>query len=195
MTQPNILIICGGAFVGLDKIIESRVTQHPMGFGSNVQQAHEKDLGALFNEMHPDDLVRFGLIPEFIGRLPIQVSLNNLRKEDLQRIITEPRNSVIRQFQESMKLDEVNLAFEEAAIEAIAEKALERKTGARGIRSIVEAAMIEIMFDLPSTKGPKKVIVTRDVIINDTLPVIITDPDKLEAPWENALYENKQITA
>ena len=195
INTSNILIICGGAFVGLDKIIENRVSQHPMGFGANVQQAHEKDLGELFHQMHPDDLVKFGLIPEFIGRLPIQVSLNNLNKEDLQKIITEPKNSVIRQFQESLKLDDVNLAFEEAAIEAIAEKALERKTGARGIRSIVETAMIDIMYDLPSTKGPKKVIITKDVIINDSLPVVITDPDKLEAPWENALYENKQITA
>jgi len=94
-----------------------------------------------------------------------------------------------------MKLDDVDLAFEEAAIEAIAEKALERKTGARGIRSIVESTLIEIMYDLPSMKGPKKVIITRDVIINDSMPVLITDPDKLEEPWENALYENKQITA
>jgi len=191
----NILIICGGAFVGLDKIIESRVSQHPMGFGSNVQKSLDKDLVALFSQMHPDDLIRFGLIPEFIGRLPLQVSLENLGKDDLKKIITEPRNSIIRQFQESLKLDEVDLAFEEAAIDAIAEKALERKTGARGLRSIVESAMLEIMYDLPSTKGPKKVIVTRDVIINESLPVVLTDPDQIEAPWENALHENKQITA
>ncbi|MDC7238989.1 MAG: ATP-dependent Clp protease ATP-binding subunit ClpX [Spirochaetales bacterium] len=191
----NILIICGGAFVGLDKIIENRVTQHPMGFGSDVQLSHEKDLVQLFNQMHPDDLVKFGLIPEFIGRLPIQVSLQNLQKEDLKRIITEPRNSVIKQFEESMKLDDTELAFEEAALDAIAEKALERKTGARGIRSIVESVMLEIMYDLPSMEGQKKVIVTRDVIQNDSLPVVLTDPEEIEAPWENALYENKQITA
>ncbi|MBF9018342.1 MULTISPECIES: ATP-dependent Clp protease ATP-binding subunit ClpX [unclassified Oceanispirochaeta] len=191
----NILIICGGAFVGLDKIIETRVTQQPMGFGSDLQTIHEKDLVALFSKMHPDDLVKFGLIPEFIGRLPIQVSLENLKKDDLKRILTEPRNSVIRQFEESLKLDDTELRFEEAAIEAIADKALERKTGARGIRSIVESVMLEIMYDLPSIEGKKKVIVTRDVIINDTLPVILTDPEKIEAPWENALHENKQITA
>jgi len=191
----NILIICGGAFVGLDKIIESRVSQHPMGFGSNIQKSHEKDLVNLFNQMHPDDLVRFGLIPEFIGRLPIQVSLDHLKKEDLKRVITEPRNSIIRQFQESLKLDETELAFEEAAIDAIAEKALERKTGARGIRSIVETVMLDIMYDLPSMEGMKKVIITRDVIQSDSLPVILTDPEEIEAPWENALHENKQITA
>ncbi len=191
----NILIICGGAFVGLDKIIESRVSQHPMGFGSNIQKSHEKDLANLFSQMHPDDLVRFGLIPEFIGRLPIQVSLDHLQKEDLKRVITEPRNSIIRQFQESLKLDETELAFEEAAIDAIAEKALERKTGARGIRSIVETVMLDIMYDLPSMDGLKKVIITRDVIQKDSLPVILTDPDEIEAPWENALHENKQITA
>lgn len=191
----NILIICGGAFVGLDKIIEDRVTQQPMGFGSDVQTSHEKDLVKLFDQMHPDDLVKFGLIPEFIGRLPIQVSLENLKKDDLKKIITEPRNSVIRQFEESLKLDETELAFEEAAIDAIADKALEQKTGARGIRSIVEQVMLEIMYDLPSMEGHKKVIVTRDVIKNDSLPVILTDPEKIEAPWENALHENKQITA
>lgn len=191
----NILIICGGAFVGLDKIIETRVTQQPMGFGSDVQTTSEKDLVQLFSKMHPDDLVKFGLIPEFIGRLPIQVSLENLKKDDLKRILTEPRNSVIRQFEESLKLDDTELRFEEAAIEAIADKALERKTGARGIRSIVESVMLEIMYDLPSIEGQKKVIVTRDVIKNDTLPVILTDPEKIEAPWENALHENKQITA
>ncbi len=191
----NILIICGGAFVGLDKIIESRVSQHPLGFGSDIRKSTEKDLVELFSKMHPDDLVKFGLIPEFIGRLPLQVSLENLKKEDLQRVITEPKNSVIRQFEESFKLDDAELCFEEAAIEAIAEKALERKTGARGIRSIVETVMLDIMYDLPSMDGKKKVIVTRDVIENDSHPVILTDPDKIEAPWENALHENKQITA
>ncbi len=191
----NILIICGGAFVGLDKIIENRVTQHPLGFGSDIRRSQEKDLVQLFGQMHPDDLVKYGLIPEFIGRLPIQVSLQNLLKEDLKRIITEPRNSVIKQFEESLKLDDAELAFEEAALDAIAEKALERKTGARGIRSIVESVMLEIMYDLPSMEGQKKVIVTRDVIQNDSLPVVLTDPEEIEAPWENALYENKQITA
>jgi ATP-dependent Clp protease ATP-binding subunit ClpX len=191
----NILIICGGAFVGLDKIIESRVSQQPMGFGSDVRKTGDKNMAQLFKQMHPDDLVRFGLIPEFIGRLPIQVSLETLKKEDLIRVLTEPRNSIIRQFEESLKLDDTELAFEEAAIDAIAEKALERKTGARGIRSIVETVLLDIMYDLPSMEGKKKVIVTRDVIKNDALPVILTDPDKIEAPWENALHENKQITA
>ncbi|QEN08845.1 ATP-dependent Clp protease ATP-binding subunit ClpX [Oceanispirochaeta crateris] len=191
----NILIICGGAFVGLDKIIESRVSQQPMGFGSDVRKTGDKNMAQLFKQMHPDDLVRFGLIPEFIGRLPIQVSLDTLKKEDLIRVLTEPRNSIIRQFEESLKLDDTELAFEEAAIDAIAEKALERKTGARGIRSIVETVLLDIMYDLPSMEGKKKVIVTRDVIKNDALPVILTDPDKIEAPWENALHENKQITA
>ncbi|MDA3958035.1 ATP-dependent Clp protease ATP-binding subunit ClpX [Oceanispirochaeta sp.] len=191
----NILIICGGAFVGLDKIIESRVSQQSMGFGSDVRKTGDKNMAQLFKQMHPDDLVRFGLIPEFIGRLPIQVSLDTLKKEDLKRVITEPRNSIIRQFEESLKLDETELAFEEAAIDAIAEKALERKTGARGIRSIVESVLLDIMYDLPSMVGKKKVIVTRDVIQNDALPVILTDPEKIEAPWENALHENKKITA
>ncbi len=191
----NILIICGGAFVGLDKIIESRVSQHPMGFGSDVKKAGNRNLSQLFSQMHPDDLIKFGLIPEFIGRLPLQVSLDNLNKEDLKQVISEPRNSVLRQFEESLKLDDTELAFEEEAIDAIAEKALKRKTGARGIRAIVESVMLDIMFDLPSMEGRKKVIVTRDVIENNSLPVLLTDPDKMDAPWKNQLHENKQITA
>ena len=179
----NILIICGGAFVGLDKIIENRVTQHPLGFGSDIRRSQEKDLVQLFGQMHPDDLVKYGLIPEFIGRLPIQVSLQNLLKEDLKRIITEPRNSVIKQFEESLKLDDAELAFEEAALDAIAEKALERKTGARGIRSIVESVMLEIMYDLPSMEGQNESDCYQGCSIqNDSLPVVLTDPEEIEAP-------------
>ena len=171
----NILFICGGAFVGLDKVIEARVSQHPMGFGADVRPSAEKDLVALYDNMLPDDLIKFGLIPEFIGRLPINVTLSNLEAEDLERIITEPKNSIIRQYQGSLKLDDVELEFEEAAISAIARKAMDRKTGARGLRAIVESVMIDIMYEIPSMEGSKKVIVTRDVIENSTKPEIIFD--------------------
>ncbi len=169
----NILFICGGAFVGMDKIIESRISQHPMGFGADVRAAGNKDLETLFKSLHPDDLIKFGLIPEFVGRLPIQVSLNELTKIDLIRIIQEPKNSVIKQYQASLKLDDVELIFEDNAIESIACLALARKTGARGLRSIVENFMIDIMFDIPSIEGKKRVIINKDVIEKSEKPEII----------------------
>ncbi len=169
----NILFICGGAFVGLDAIIESRVSQHPMGFGADVRSSQNKNLVEIYSHLHPDDLIKFGLIPEFIGRLPIQVALRELTQDDLERIIGEPKNSIIRQYQSSLKLDGVDLVFEDDAVSAIAGKAIERKTGARGLRSIVEKVMTDIMYDIPSLKGPKKVIITRDVIEKSVKPEII----------------------
>ncbi|MBN1647157.1 MAG: ATP-dependent Clp protease ATP-binding subunit ClpX [Spirochaetales bacterium] len=171
----NILFICGGAFVGLDKIIESRVSQHPIGFGAEIQSAAEKDLVELYSHLHPDDLIKFGLIPEFIGRLPINVTLQTLQKDDLLKIITEPKNSILKQYKSSLKLDDVELDFRPDAIEAIAQQAINRKTGARGLRSIVENIMIDIMFDIPSIKGKKKVIVSREVVTDSVKPEIILD--------------------
>jgi ATP-dependent Clp protease ATP-binding subunit ClpX len=164
LNTKNILFICGGAFVGLDKVIETRVSQHPLGFGADVKLSADKDLESLYKQMHPDDLIHFGLIPEFIGRLPIQVYLSNLTKEDLVRIITEPKNSVTRQYQASMKLDDVTMEFTTEAVDAIAYKAIEQKTGARGLRSIVEKMMIDIMFEIPSIEGDKEVIITKEVV-------------------------------
>jgi len=127
----NILFICGGAFVGLDKVIEERISSHPMGFGADVKSAADKDIVELYSHMHPDDLIHFGLIPEFIGRLPINVTLSMLKIADLKRIITEPKNSIIRQYQSSLKLDNVDLVFDDNAIDAIAQQAVDRKTGRR----------------------------------------------------------------
>ena len=169
----NILFICGGAFVGLDRIVEARVSQHPMGFGADVKASGDKDMVALFAHLHPDDLIRYGLIPEFVGRLPINVTLHDLKLDDLVRIVKEPKNSVIRQYQASLKLDDVDLVFEEEAITAIADEAARRKTGARGLRAIVENVMIDIMFDIPSMNGKKRVVITRDVILNSHKPEII----------------------
>jgi ATP-dependent Clp protease ATP-binding subunit ClpX len=168
----NILFICGGAFVGLDKILENRVAKHPLGFGADVKAHGSKDLRALFSQLHPDDLVKFGMIPEFIGRLPIQVSLNELSREDLMRIITEPKNAVLRQYQESMRLDDVELVFDEGAVEAIADKAIARNTGARGLRSIVEALMMDVMYDIPSIEGPKRVMVSRSTVDGAEAPAV-----------------------
>jgi len=169
----NILFICGGAFVGLDRVIENRVSEHPMGFGADVHVKRDRNLEALYKELHPDDLIRFGLIPEFVGRLPIHVTLRNLTVEDLVRIIREPRNSVLRQYQVALKIDDVDLTFEDEAIEAIAELAIERKTGARGLRAIVESLMIDLMFEIPSIPGDKKVTISADVVRDKVKPEII----------------------
>jgi ATP-dependent Clp protease ATP-binding subunit ClpX len=171
----NILFIVGGAFVGLERIISQRVAKHPMGFGADVQKVAERDLQDLYKQLHPDDLVKFGLIPEFVGRLPIAVPLNDLKVEDLEHILTTPKNSIIRQYQASLRLDDVDLIFEPDAIKAIAEQALIRKTGARGLRAIVENIMMNIMFELPSIKGSKKVVITRDVITQSRDPEIILE--------------------
>ena len=168
----NILFICGGAFVGLDKVIEERISSHPMGFDADIKSSSEKDIVELYSHMHPDDLVHFGLIPEFIGRLPINVTLSMLKIEDLKRIITEPKNSIIRQYQSSLKLDNVELIFDEEAIDAIARQAVDRKTGARGLRAIVENVMLEIMFDIPSIEGEKEVHITKEVIEESAKPEI-----------------------
>ena len=175
INTDNILFICGGAFVGLDKIIEARISQHPMGFGADVKMTEEKSLVELFENLHPDDLIKFGLIPEFIGRLPIQVALENLTKEDLKKIITEPKNAIIRQYKESLKLDDTDIEFTEDAIDAIAELAVSRKTGARGLRSIVESFMIDLMFELPSMEGKKKITITKEVIKGEKKPEIISE--------------------
>jgi ATP-dependent Clp protease ATP-binding subunit ClpX len=168
----NILFICGGAFVALDKIIESRVSSHALGFGADIKLHSEKNLTELFSHLHPDDLIKFGMIPEFIGRLPIHVALDDLSRDELKRIITEPRNAVLKQYQASLKLDKVDLVFEGDAIDAIADKAIAQKTGARGLRSIVEAMMTDIMFDLPSETGAKRVVVNKEVV-EGRIPCIV----------------------
>jgi ATP-dependent Clp protease ATP-binding subunit ClpX len=168
----NILFICGGAFVGLDKFIEQRVVEHPMGFGAEVRARSDRNLKELYDALHPDDLIRFGMIPEFIGRLPITVSLEDLKREDLRRIITEPRNAIVKQFQASMAIDEVKLEFTEGAIDAIADTAIKQKTGARGLRAIVERLMTDVMFELPSMEGSKRVVITQEVVEKSEPPEI-----------------------
>ncbi len=168
----NILFICGGAFVGLDKNIEARVSKMPLGFGADIKPRSQSNLRELYDQLHPDDLVKFGMIPEFIGRLPIQVALDELRVEDLRRIISEPRNSILRQYQESFRIDGAELVFLEEAVDAIAEQAIARNTGARGLRSIVESLLMDIMFDLPSTMAERRVIVTRDTVVTRSPPQV-----------------------
>ena len=190
----KILFICGGAFVGLEKIIERRVAKSAMGFGTEVTK-HGKSHDDLFRALHPDDLIKFGLIPEFIGRLPVAVSLNELTRDDLVRITTEPKNSIIRQYQLALKLDDTELKFEVAAIGAIADLALQRKTGARGLRSIVEASMLDLMYDLPSIPGHKMVVVTKEVFTEGLKPKILTDPREMAQTSVYELYEFTGKTA
>ncbi len=175
----NILFICGGAFVGLDKVIAKRTAVSSMGFGAKVEENEEKDLGELFKLLHPDDLVKFGLIPEFIGRLPIHVSLDNLREEDLVRILIEPKNSIIKQYTTSFALDKIKLTFTDEAIHAIAKKSFEQKTGARGLRSIVENLMMDISYSIPSIPGVKEVIVDEDSVTKGSEPKVIGEGNKL----------------
>ncbi len=173
INTKNILFICGGAFVGLDKIIEKRLDTSSMGFGKTIKDSREKDLETLYENILPDDLIKFGLIPEFIGRLPVHVGLNNLRVEDLERILTEPGNSIIKQYTASLKLDGVELVFTKEAIHAIAQTAYDQKTGARGLRSIVEDFMTQLMYDIPSMTDIAKIEITEDCILKKAQPNLL----------------------
>ncbi len=177
----NILFICGGAFVGLERIVDSRVSQHPMGFGADVKPPQDRDLVELYSHLHPDDLIKYGMIPEFVGRLPIVSTLEELGLDALKRIITEPRNAIVKQYQASLKLDNVELEFQAETIEAIARKALAQKTGARGLRAIVEKIMTGIMFDIPSIKGSKRVVVTPETVEKSIDPEITLVSEKKTA--------------
>ena len=172
LDTKNILFICGGAFVGLDKVIEKRTAHSTFGFGTTVARNAEKELKDIYSELHPDDLVKFGLLPEFIGRLPIHVTLNDLKLEDLERIISEPKNSIINQYQASYKLDGIDLEFTPEAVRAIAEKSFSQKTGARGLRSIVENLMLDVSYDIPSMEGVDKVVIDRENVEKGTKPKV-----------------------
>lgn len=160
----NILFICGGAFVGLDKIIESRIHENTMGFGATVHTMTDDERMELLSQVIPDDLVKFGLIPELIGRMPIAVALKELEREDLRRILIEPKNAIIKQFKASFAMDNVELEFTDDAIDAIADIAIKQKTGARGLRAIVERLLLDTMFEVPSIEGQKKLTVTKEMV-------------------------------
>lgn len=166
----NILFILGGAFVGIDKIIEQRVAGKSMGFGGNVGMMDETQKMELLNQCTPDDLVKFGLIPELIGRMPITVALKELTKEDLTRILTEPKNSIVKQLKASFAIDDLDLEFTPDSLDAIADIAIKQKTGARGLRSICEKLLMDLMYEAPSIKGKKKLIVTKDIVISGKVP-------------------------
>ena len=173
INTANILFICGGAFDGVDKIIEKRTRVSSMGFGAQIQSKETKDVGKLLKDIMPGDLLRFGLIPEFVGRLPIVVTLESLDSSALINILSKPKNALIKQYNKLFEIDNVELEFTEEALKAIAEEAILRKTGARGLRSIVEETMIETMFDVPSDERISKVIITEDSIKNKTAPDVV----------------------
>ena len=168
----NILFICGGAFDGLDKIIERRTDRKSMGFGADISSGKERDLGALFEQVQQQDLLKFGIIPELIGRLPVVATLDSLTREDLVRILTEPKNAMTKQYQTLMKMDGVDLAFEQEALEAIADRAIERKIGARGLRSILEAVMTDFMYEVPSDKSSQRITITAPFVRGESEAIV-----------------------
>ncbi len=171
----NVLFICGGAFVGLDKNIESRVGRSGMGFGAEIKSRDERRIGDLLSLIQPEDLLKYGLIPEFVGRLPVIATLHDLDDQALVRILKEPKNAIIKQYQKYFDLEKVRLKFTDDAVASIAREALKRGTGARGLRAILEEVMLEIMYDLPSIQGLKECIITREVIMSHERPVLITE--------------------
>ena len=172
INTTNILFICGGAFEGLDKIIEHRMDKKSIGFNSEITTLSEKNRGTVLREALPEDFIKFGMIPEFVGRVPVTVALDALTKEDMVHILTEPKNSIVKQYKKLFELDGVQLSFEKAALEAIAEKTISRKTGARGLRAIMETMMMDTMFEIPSDESIKHCKITKEVVEGTGQPII-----------------------
>lgn len=173
----NILFICGGAFDGLEKIIQKRIGQKVMGFEADIRSKEQMDIGEILRHGLPEDLLKYGLIPEFVGRVPIIITLDALDKKDLVRILTEPKNALVKQYKKLFEMDDVELDFEKEAMEAIAQKALDRKTGARGLRSILEGIMTNVMYEIPSREDVEKCMVTKETINNGSEPTMVfVDP-------------------
>lgn len=178
----NILFICGGAFAGLDKVIQDRSSKSGIGFGASVEtEATKKNLGDTLREVEPDDLVRYGLIPEFVGRLPVTATLDELDTEALVRILKEPKNAYTKQYAKLFEMEDVEIDFRQDALEAVAAKAMERKTGARGLRSILENVLLEIMYDIPSAENVSKVVIDENVISGASEPMLIYENEPSKA--------------
>lgn len=187
LDTTNILFICGGAFSGLEKIIERRVGVKTLGFGAKIEKKEEKSVGELFQQVQPEDLIKYGLIPEFVGRLPVVAPLQELHQEALVRILTEPRNALTRQFKKLLEMDNVKLKYTDEALEAIAAKALAQQSGARGLRAILEKVMLEIMYEVPSETEIREIIINEDVIEKKQKPItIISDKKKISKTRESA---------
>ena len=168
----NILFICGGAFDGLEKVIENRMGTNAIGFESDVKSKKDSDIGELFHKVLPQDLVKFGMIPEFIGRIPVVVALDSLDEEALVKILTEPKNAILKQYKSLFKMDNVELEFTDDAVRAVAKKSFERNTGARGLRAILESIMTDVMFNIPSDETIEKCVITKEAVEGVSLPLI-----------------------
>ena len=182
----NILFICGGAFDGIEKIIESRTDRKSIGFGGDVATKQDRDSGILLNELQPHDLLKFGLIPELIGRLPVITTLRALDRDQLVEILTKPKNALVKQYQKLLEYDHVDLEFQQEALEAAADKALERGIGARGLRAVLEATMTELMYEVPSAPTISKVVITADSVLQKGKPIVEHDNARLDAPNQEA---------
>jgi len=169
----NILFICGGAFAGIERIIESRIGRKGIGFGADIRRADEKDLGAILAQVLPEDLLKFGLIPEFIGRLPVIGAVHSLDQEALVRILSEPKNALAKQFQKFFQFDNVELEFTDDALGAVADQALLRGTGARGLRAILEEVLLNVMYELPSRNDVGKCVIDRTVVLDKVNPTLV----------------------
>lgn len=177
----NILFICGGAFEGLDKIIESRISSKTVGFGAKIESKKERNRGDILKNVIPEDLIKFGMIPELIGRLPIVSTLDTLNIEALKRIFSEPKNALLKQYKMLLEMDNTKLEFEDEAVTEIAKKAAEQETGARGLRTIVEDIMLDIMYEIPSMPESEKVIITKDCVSKKSKPIIISKGEKTKS--------------
>lgn len=174
----NILFICGGAFDSMDKVITKRTAKKTLGFGADVQRKEERNISAILKDVVPEDLLKFGLIPEFIGRLPVMVTLDQLDRDALIQILTKPKNALTKQYEKILSLDGVELTFTEDALEEIADEALQRKTGARGLRAIIEKVMKRVMFEVPSMPEVTKCIVNRESVLSTGEPILKNEADQ-----------------
>jgi ATP-dependent Clp protease ATP-binding subunit ClpX len=177
----NVLFICGGAFVGVDKIVEGRVGRTGIGFGAEIKSREDRRVGELLALIQPEDLLKYGLIPEFVGRLPVVATLHDLDEPALVRILREPKNAIIKQYQKYFELEKVRLKFTDDAVAAVAREAMKRGTGARGLRAVLEEVMLEVMYELPSLPGLKECIITREVILNKDRPILISEQKEQSA--------------
>ena len=179
INTKNILFICGGAFEGLEKIIEQRLDKKSIGFGAEIQGKKDKDISKILREVQPHDILKFGLIPELVGRLPMITALDGLQRQDLVRILQEPKNALVKQYQKLFEYDDVDLEFEPEALDAIADKAIERNIGARGLRAVMEGLLTKIMYEIPSDPTVVKVVITRDCVEGTGEPQLTRDPEKV----------------
>ncbi len=177
----NVLFICGGAFAGIEKIVENRIGTTGVGFGADIRRPEDKDLGAIFDEVLPEDLVKFGLIPEFIGRLPVQGAVGHLEVDALVEILTEPRNALVKQYQKIFEFENVDLEFTPSALLAVAEEAIKRSSGARGLRAILEEVLLDVMYDLPGRDDVGQVVIDEDTVLEKVPPVLLDRVEDLRA--------------